>query len=228
MTASGSSSKQPLAGIARSCEFCDEFAGHGSAFSRLYAGVLANRVVARSESFVAFPTIGQIVSRYLLVASAAHIENLAALSPSQISELIGFVEPLVATLAGEAPWAMFEHGAAQASGGSCGIYHAHLHILALPTAIAISDVLPDAATRSPVLSDALSELRGTPEYLLFGTAGEYATLDVAGRRAEFPSQYFRRKISELASAPGTWDWRAISAPESALVETVRQFRNSSV
>lgn len=206
------------------CEFCDELVGRPSTFSRLYSGVLSDRVVARAGSFVAFPTIGQIYPRYLLIVPEDHVENLAGLVPERMSELARFVEQLTERVAAGSPWVAFEHGAAQATGGGCGIYHAHLHLVPLPRPIGIGEALPRITHRFPTLAAALVASRAVPEYLLFGTAEGYATLDISSNRQDFPSQYFRQLLVTALDASGPWDWRAMSHPEQALVDTVAMFR----
>lgn len=184
--------------------------------------MLTDRIVARSDSFVAFPTIGQIVPGYLLVAPVAHVESLAKLSNAEVQELDQFVSAIVLKVDAH-DCIVFEHGSTQATGGGCGIYHAHLHVLPHQR-LATEDMLSDSQCHFASLSEALIGLNGISEYLLYGCAGRYSTLDISKRREEFPSQYFRRRISVALRRDDAWDWRQISGPEQALVRTVEVFK----
>ena len=207
------------------CEFCDEFADpRGSVFSRLYSHLLPDRIVARSGGFVAFPTIGQIFSQYLLVAPEAHVETLAGLPPSQIARLSRFAQQLSRVVARGGPVAIFEHGARKETGGGCGIYHAHLHIVPLPRLVGPDEVLPASAARHSSLAEALSAVRLVREYLMFGSDRDFAVVDLTSRTGEYPSQYFRKALSDLLGHTGSWNWKDVAAPERALLDTVASFR----
>jgi len=203
-----------------SCEFCDEFAGRGGAFSSLYVNVLSERIVARRDGFVAFPTIGQLFPRYLLVAPIAHVERFASLSMADAQRLSAFVDELEAKVAHGNPVAVFEHGATRKFGGGCGIYHAHIHVVPLPREVTADELLPGEAIRYGCLVDALVAARKADEYLLYRCGSDVSLLNVSARLAEFPSQYFRRVLASKFGKQDQWDWRAIAGPEIALVDTV--------
>jgi len=204
------------------CDYCDEFAGRTCVFSKIYADVLQDRLVAHSDSFVAFPTLGQIVPGYLLVAPIAHVENLARLPRLATEELDVFMRRLLANV-GARECVIFEHGSTQATGGGCGIYHAHLHVIPHRHFL-LREMLPGATSHFASLPEALLSVAQLAEYLLFGSNGQYATLDITGRKDEFPSQYFRRRVAAALGCDMSWDWRQAVLPERALVDTVEAFR----
>lgn len=211
------------------CDFCAELSGRGeSIFARLYAGLLASRVVARQNSFVALPTIGQVFPGSLLVLPEDHVETLASLPDHRQADLVQFVATLSNFMAVSRPLAAFEHGARAHTGGSCGIYHAHLHLVPLPKPVGLDEVLPCRRMHTGDLGAALRALRNSDQYLLFATDEGCGFLDIAGSSKPYPSQFFRRRLAEILKPDVSWDWRSIQAAEPDVISTVELFRQAYV
>jgi hypothetical protein len=122
---------------------------------------------------------------------------------------------------------LFEHGAQSCTGGGCGIYHAHLHLVPLPCDMSICDAFPSEVNveRAQSLSDAFQKLRGTREYLVYhSAAGETGFLDTERSSFQFGSQYFRKRIREHFSLDVDWNWRSYNTPEKSVLETLRSLK----
>ncbi len=125
------------------CEFCEEFRHPWrSRFAQVHAPVVTDRVVERRGDLVAMPTIGQLFPGSLLVLPTTHVETMASLPENAMLDLAPFVTDLESTIGRNGPVIAFEHGACCISGGGCGIYHAHLHLVPVPVRVSIDDLLP--------------------------------------------------------------------------------------
>lgn len=199
------------------CDFCDEFeGGQQNSFARLYGSRLPSRVVAQTETFVAIPSIGQIVQGYLLVIPRRHVTSTARLTREELGELDSFLTVILSAVSREyRPPILFEHGVANPSlGNGCGVYHAHMHVVP----VELSEPLVNCVHWSQV--DDIRNLSGlaTSDYL-------YLRQHTAARATAVPlvpSQFMRRRIAEELGRPN-WDWRT-AGRETDLVETYTRLR----
>lgn len=205
------------------CDFCSEIVGAGgSAFQRIY-GQDANRVVAESDTLIALPTLGQLFPGSLLVLPKSHIEMFSRAGSDVQSELPHFIEPLLKSASRFGDPLIFEHGALACTGASCGIYHAHLHIVPLPSVVAASELLPEARGRALSLSDAFAELTNASKYLLVGEGHRFffaADHDID----QLPSQCMRIRLAERFALQQPWDWRAYTSEEPWVGEAIDHYR----
>ena len=210
-----------------SCEFCAELHDtRDSRFGMMYGDVVASRVVSETSSFVVVPTIGQMFAGSMLVIPRRHVETLAGFG--NLNELTSLLRSLNAALSRFGDVISFEHGARSTTGGSCGIYHAHLHCVPTPRAVSSEELLPrgevvaDLAEGMRILSDASQYL------IVHDSSGVTRYLDLSfGGGREYGSQYFRRRIAQVLDAPVEWDWRKYTVPETFLLDTVAAFRSSA-
>ena len=202
------------------CDFCSELHGPTSRFHEYYAGLLATRVLVATQRFAIVPSMGQIVRGSLMLVTRHHVERFADLDHPSLLEAQG----LLATLA-EASDAVvyFEHGARSSTGGSCGIYHAHVHVVELPPSLTVTHLASDLAPSCESLPECWTRLSKFEEYLLLRAAdGRTWTREVLPtERARFPSQYFRRRLATVSGAFERWNWRNISQPEPELIDAFR-------
>lgn len=211
------------------CEYCQELQSPSeSRFGRIYNGLIDSRIVLRTKNFVVMPTLGQIFKGSVLILPVAHVETLAALPAEQLTEL----EMLSAKVHDRSRMighpVILEHGSTQEAAGSCGIYHAHLHVVPLPAPIRPQKLLPDSGTGFTTLSDALSALTSTCHYLLAGDDTGVHVVDTS-LLAEAPgSQFFRRRLVSMFGVNRPWDWRSASAPEEDLLTTIEAFHGRHV
>lgn len=207
------------------CEFCAEFGGAGSLFEAIYGSVLSSRVVLEEDGFAVMPSIGQVFPGSLMVLPRAHIERFADLPLEDQVAAQRLIDRLRRTSTRRL--IAFEHGAREATGGGCGIYHAHIHVVPVPDHMDTSPLVVGLAPSLSSLKGALCVLAASDEYLLlFDSEGRgWSRVLSPADRSEFPSQYFRRCLAALAGTPGSWDWRTIEHPERRLVEAVAAWRS---
>jgi hypothetical protein len=205
-----------------SCEFCVELHDlRNSRFYRTYHQHAESRVLARSDGFVAIPTLGQLFANSLLVLPVEHDETMARSYRRTGREALSFVDAAQRRI--PAPQiVLFEHGATHATGGSCGIYHAHLHVVPVPGAVSCADVLPESIVEwMPSVQMAWEYLADSTEYLLFrGTDGRTGVVDSSRAPGRFPSQYFRRALAERFAVDRAWDWRGYEEVESDVLNAL--------
>jgi diadenosine tetraphosphate (Ap4A) HIT family hydrolase len=218
------------------CDFCDEFGCPAtSRFAKIYAPHVINRIVAQRGKLVAMPTIGQLFPGSLLIMPVTHTETMASLSKDALLQLSYFISDLEAVISRDKPVIALEHGACCKTGGGCGIYHAHLHLVPIPTSIFTNDLLPvgtdsDLFGKAPSLIEGLYALRSSVEYLIVrDTKNQVRYIDspsMLGKR--YPSQYFRRRLTDLFDLDCSWDWRTYQEPEQYVFETINMFKDANV
>jgi diadenosine tetraphosphate (Ap4A) HIT family hydrolase len=206
------------------CEFCCEFSGDERArFNRDYRDFLPSRVVADQGDFVAIPTVGQLLRGSLLILPRRHFDTCAQAQASLgAADLVGLVERACDALRRFGRPLVFEHGARPHTGGACGVYHAHLHVVPVPDAVPLGDLLPRRASTARSLVEALAANESKDEYLLArDTAGLVGHLELSSRdRDDFPSQYLRRFLVRRFALDRPWDWRQAPVPEADLLWTI--------
>ncbi len=206
------------------CEYCQEIHPSGeNRFNRLYAGMVETRFVLRTSHFVVMPTLGQLFKGSLLIVPVAHVETLASLPPDHLSELAALLEQVQCKLRDFGQPVFFEHGSTQEVAGSCGIFHAHLHVVPLPARLEPQKLLPSATDSFGSLPAALSALHHSPHYLLAGDSTRTVIAEVAALSGAPGSQYFRRRLVSLFDLDRPWDWRQTTAPEDDLLSTLEVF-----
>jgi diadenosine tetraphosphate (Ap4A) HIT family hydrolase len=213
------------------CEFCAEFSQpSGSRFGSLYAGIIPNRIVEQSNGVAVLPTLGQLFPGSLLILPIAHFETVASMPRTGRAFCLEMATKYVDRLHGYGTPVIFEHGARRGSGRSCGIYHAHIHVVPVPDTLSINELLPGAHTDAETLEGAYDQLQSEDSYLLArdsdGRLGFVTGKDAGSDR--FPSQYLRRYLQSRFKLDTPWDWRDYARPESHLLETVRALDRSHV
>lgn len=177
---------------------------------------------------VAIPAIGQIFPGNLLLLPDFHVETLARLPAAELSTVDRLVSLLGRTVSDNSRYITFEHGATRLTGGSCGIYHAHLHVVPVPHDSLTQDLLPAGSTLFATHSEALASLSDSSEYLLLGVNRGVRTVSLSGRPNAFPSQYFRRRLVEIFRLARPWDWRIVNEPEVDVLKTIDLFHRQCV
>jgi len=205
------------------CEFCEDIQGHLNSRFRTIYPQFGSRIVAETANFVALPTLGQIFPRSVLILPRAHRETCAELSRELRSEMCTFVAELVTFSQRFGEPVFFEHGAGAHTGGSCGIYHAHLHLVPLPRRVPPCVLFDEHQEEATDLSHALQALSGCDHYLFLGNKDGvvYSRVDLMAARPS--SQYFRRILAQRFGVARPWDWREASVPEPDLIATFEAF-----
>ena len=209
------------------CEFCIELGEcPGARFADIYPQ-LRSRVIVREGGLAALPTLGQLFPGSLLLVPEQHYETCADLPRPIVDRVSGLVSRLSATSRRFGQPAFFEHGARHDTGGSCGIYHAHLHLVPLPGRLSPGDLFPAHLSVAPDLRSALRSLRGCSQYLLAGNEHGVVYARVVDMPTQPGSQYFRRLLAERFGSTRPWDWRAFKTPEPDVFSTLAAFENYS-
>lgn len=162
--------------------------------------------VIQTEHFVALPTLGSMVTGWLLVVPRRKMDNLSFLDATERQAL----KSIVATLAGvvrakESEVYLFEHGGHAGSTIACGVDQAHLHLVPLSF-----DLVAKALEASDVQWTTLhgGEIpwgsNDPSEYLSVCRAGDAWHL---GRPCFPTSQWFRKLIAAELGIPERWDYR---------------------
>jgi diadenosine tetraphosphate (Ap4A) HIT family hydrolase len=165
-------------------------------------------VLARTERFVAVPSVGPLVPGWLLVLPTSHQLSFGDLDSTD--DAATEVESIAASWGAEfGPLTWFEHGPVhEDSVVGCGVDHAHMHLVPLKGL----DLLGLAAARMPSLHferiDGLGDIDssrqpGSPYLYLREESGQswLASSDA------IPSQFFRRLIAETQGRPEEFDWK---------------------
>lgn len=212
-----------------SCEFCNEFSDQNSVrFTKIYEGLANTRIVAKTDNFVAIPTLGQLFEGSLLILPVSHIESCAGISITLLDEFCALVDDALLFVTKYGDPIFFEHGASECTGGGCGIYHAHLHIVPLPRQVEPVQLLPDYQSSVLTLKEALTALDKCCNYLLVGNTQYTLSNDITSETSRYPSQYFRRLLTEKFELNKSWDWRTYQQPEVDLLSTINSFKESNV
>lgn len=166
-------------------------------------------VLAQSENFVVWPTIGSIVEGWLLVVPKQHYVCMGALPDELFAELDDLIGSLVPSLIGRyGAMTVFEHGPAQPNQPvGCGIDHAHLHVV--PTEC---DLAAGAKRLLPELNWAAADcLRSAKEFHALDLPYLYLEQPLGkaylATHPNLPSQLFRKVIAAHVGQPDRYDWR---------------------
>lgn len=210
------------------CEFCQELSGNSNnRFRKIYLDIAETRIVAETSNFVAIPTIGQIFPGSLLLIPRAHIETCAQLNIGLQRELVDFIQTVSFVTKQFGEPIFFEHGATTCTGGSCGIYHAHLHVVPLPVWVSPDLLFEEHLATAHNLLQVFDNLKDCQHYLLIGNQDSVVFADVNQLNTKPSSQYFRRRLAEWFRVDRPWNWRETMRPESDLIATISAFRGSN-
>lgn len=192
------------------CCFCSDLDGRDRQFTAHREGFF-NKVCLETTNFAAFPSLSPIARGHVLIIPKYHVTSLCQVHSSDLPELRAFVADVTRTLDESSTTVVcFEHGIGAGMTGGCGVTHAHMHLLPMPSgasSAAFSAIHHDYEFRAlSRLEDMVVPRNRSRSYLLLGRGME--NLNVAFD-VEPPSQYMRRKIAaELGTS--SWDWRDYS------------------
>lgn len=190
------------------CAFCNDLHRGESAQESI-----ANRILHETENFLVFPSLGQIVEGYLLIASKAHYISIGAMPSGLYDEFDGMKEKVKKVLTENYSVPLFfEHGAASKyKRAGCCIEHMHLH--AVPVQMNITDFLAEHFEHIRINSyESLKEAYKKEISYLYveDNDGERHLFPV---REAVPSQYIRKVIASRLGMPERWDWRVYQGME---------------
>lgn len=189
------------------CCFCQEFRCHEVNEDIKKAYSVTNRVLFENDDFIVLPSVSQLVKNHLLILPKRHINTMKQLEYDEKEQLFILINNIV-RLIGE-DYLVFEHGAFPVNGNTCGVDHAHIHILPFEkkgTKILIENINKTYASKfykDFVLS--LNDEKDMP-YLSYGN-------DIHGmymcNNALFHSQFMRKLICNYLGVK-EWNWRSFT------------------
>jgi ATP adenylyltransferase len=171
-----------------------------------------DRIVFESPNFVAVPSLGHLVSGWLLIAPKEWYICMGSLPKNLFSELNEFMDHVISILQSVyGDVAIFEHGPSQeGSSVGCGVDHAHIHIV---------PIMPEwrlfqkAKILAPNISwTSVSAIDDTKRYFFSGKhylfINEPATGGaLIGTCNSIPRQLFRKVIASYLGKPNEFDWK---------------------
>lgn len=208
------------------CEFCEELSNRSSRIEEIY-GVGFRRTVRSYGPVVAFPTIGQLFFGSMLIVPTEHVETIAGSADCVQESVEEAIRDVEASLRNLGQVLLFEHGARRCTGSGCGVYHAHIHAVPIPTHLSCNEFLPNVTTvgRSS-LREAWNALQRADNYFLCrDTHGLVAFADSSNDPVApwSQSQFGRRQLVRLFGLNADWDWKKYSVPETSLLSTLKLF-----
>lgn len=213
----------------QNCEFCRELSGHpDNRYHKIYRDSEETRIVAETSNFIAMPTLGQIFPGSLLILPRFHIETCAQLNIDHQLELVEFIQSVSFITKQFGELIFFEHGATACTGGSCGIYHAHLHVVPLPAKVSPKLLFEEHRSVARNLLQVFDTLKECNHYLLIGDQDSVVFTEVHQLNTRPSSQFFRRRLAERFGVGRPWDWRETILPEPDLIATISAFRSANV
>jgi diadenosine tetraphosphate (Ap4A) HIT family hydrolase len=217
MSDSGSVMQAPAA----RCDFCDEFTdGFQNTFNQIYGSDPKTRVLFRSDDFAVVPSLGQIAEGHLLLLPIKHWTATGDLTEDLLKELTRLSEAVITILRREyGSCITFEHGVRSGSAGGCGISHAHLHVLPLPSSL---DPIGSLKAKFPHkrvgdLNEVRKQSKGMVGYLFYEDSHSRAYLFDTPK---LESQYMRKTLTAILDMHD-WDWRT-AGREERLLATVNR------
>ena len=218
----------------RCCTFCGGQDDFDNAFLKLYeSSEVESRIVYQDDIFVVVPTIGPIFKHHILILPKRHIERLSELDHYELVAL----EKLVATLrcklsdCGDSVIG-FEHGSTSEKGARCGIYHAHLHMMPVPSELMLSRFFYDDSKiqQFDTIKNCYIDLRSqnSDHYLVaVNFDNSIYHLDLSKNDSQsslYPSQFFRKMISDHYELGTSSDWRDYQFVDASVIDTINKYQ----
>jgi len=187
------------------CCFCHEFLHYkvNEEIKERYS--VTNRILFDNDKFVVLPSVSPIVKNHLLVLPKKHINTMKQLEDDEKNQLFTLVNNIT-QLIGE-DYFTFEHGAFPVNGNTCGVDHAHIHILPVGREISKKVIGFIKRTYTYMLYKdfhlSLDDEKDKP-YLLFGNDMRemYSCNNIL-----FQSQFIRKLLCDNLGVTD-WNWRS--------------------
>lgn len=199
----------------KECVFCREINGSRETnFAKLYPE-LPSRVIAETESFIAFPCIGQLIDGHFLVIPKTHKATMAQSLfkanslKDELQRILSEAHKFINVRQEQSLY--FEHGAHGAEHGGCGIYHAHLHVLPNAGNVNCRDLFSQSSDSNELdLFKIYNETMTEKSYAIIGSneMGFYRWQ----LSKPLESQTIRKYVANCLGAL-EWDWRKFGSEE---------------
>jgi ATP adenylyltransferase len=184
-----------------------------------------DRPLLETDNFYVVPSLGALVSGWLLITPKQHFICVGEIPESRWEELLELKNSVRKSMAERFDnVVVFEHGPSKPSCDiGCGVDHAHLHILPFSDSIvrATKEYLPAGVDWQPGrLKECAKAYEEGLSYLFFEpTQGP----SLIARSNGFMSQIFRRAIARELNLDSEFNWRDFPQYQnvSATVESLR-------
>ncbi len=183
------------------CQFCTELKTRKVLFNGEI--IEGNRILYETENFFVFPSLGQIVEGYLLIAPKKHYLSIAQIPEELYPELVKIQKKVEEILTRNYSKPLFfEHGPlSETEKGGCCITHAHLHCV--PANVNVLDYLKKHFKYIKISS--YSDLnKQTPYFFLEQSENKF----LFSLNEIVPSQYIRQIIARGLNTPEKWNWKS--------------------
>ncbi len=205
------------------CCLCSQILGDPS--NDLIAEILGyatykRTVLAESDRFVVFPSLGAIALGHVLLCPKEHTPSIANMTDSDLRELDVMSSRLANVLSEvlDIPVHRFEHGMARGSKRIiCSVGHAHLHLL--PSSVISSHFLLESSwseVRGGIVG--LADITRDSEYLLYVEPNGRTWVQL-GVEGSFESQALRKVFATAHGITTAWDWKKHPRP-GLVMETI--------
>lgn len=186
------------------CPYCQQFEKGYFTYNNQNFG---NRILYDSGNFMVFPSLGQIVEGYLLIATKAHYTALGQMPQELLSELESVQQRVKEVLsANYAVPLFFEHGTiSETIRGGTSVDHAHMH--AVPTPANLLEDLPRtfSVMRFADFHALKEQFETSIPYLFYESqSGEKFLLESS---EPIVSQFFRLRLASKLGVPEKGNWR---------------------
>jgi len=202
------------------CVYCEELKRKSLEFKNENHG---NRILFENENFIVFPSVGQFVGGYLLIAPKQHCTGIGGIPSERYIELEQIKRKVreVLTKHYQKP-IFFEHGCVEErKRAGCCVDHAHLHCVPVPEGI---DLLKDitkhfAKKEIQNYSELKKQFKKKIPYLFYENQdGKKYLFEL---QEPIPSQWLRQILAVKLGISEKWDWRQYPELET-LGQTVKR------
>lgn len=169
--------------------------------------IVINQPFFESELFYAFTSIGAFIPGWVLIFPKTHMYNLSDLySSKDFLAFIHLIRTSVEKLYGKT--IMFEHGALYKGATSCGVNHAHLHIIPFEGSIESLVKSEGSYHWKSFNAENIKNKVGFNEYLLCSDANSEDELSGIFTLLDKPiSQYFRKILADSINLGVSYDYK---------------------
>jgi diadenosine tetraphosphate (Ap4A) HIT family hydrolase len=189
------------------CCFCQEFQRNevNEEIKIIYG--ITNRILFANDEFVVLPSVSPIVENHLLILPKRHINTMKQLENDEKKHLLILIKNITRLFGKD--YFIFEHGAFPVNGNTCGVDHAHIHILPVEKTIskAVIECVNEVYTSKLYMDFAMSlnDEINMP-YLSYGNSIHEMYMC---NNAVFRSQFMRELLCNKLGI-NDWNWRLLT------------------
>ncbi len=172
----------------------------------------ANRLIYESSNWVVLPTVGCYIEGYVLAVNKQHYLSLYQCDFKSQKEFLDLINIMKNTFKKVYKCNMiyFEHGTIQREYSSCSVEHVHIHFIPFNKLVwnQFSSLYNPEYFKITNLNEFnnVIEFNKLSSYLLFSDI-DCNTYIIKPDKIKYPSQFFRKFISNQFGINEKWDWK---------------------